>query len=180
MIEDYPYAKDGLDLWAAIREWVKDHIDVFYADDAAVQGDVEVQNWWTEARLKGHADTAEGWIMADSKDHLVQIITIITWIASCHHAAVNFGQYLYAGFMPNHPSLTRKLIPEEDTPEWEQLQQQPERFLLSMLSNPVLARINMTAVEILSTHATNEEYLGHRPAGWTSNPQVYICSPLLY
>lgn len=172
MIEDYPYAKDGLELWAAIRAWVKDHIDLFYATDAAVQSDVEVQNWWTEARLKGHSDITEGWILADSKDNLVQIITIIAWLASCHHAAVNFGQYLYAGFMPNHPSLTRKLIPEENTAEWEHLQQKPEHFLLSMLANPIQARINMTAVEILSTHATNEEYLGHRPAGWTSNSKV--------
>jgi len=172
VIEDYPYAKDGLELWAAIRAWVKDHIDLFYATDAAVKSDVEVQNWWTEARLKGHSDITEGWILADSKDNLVQIITIIAWLASCHHAAVNFGQYLYAGFMPNHPSLTRKLIPEEDTTEWEHLQQKPEHFLLSMLANPIQARINMTAVEILSTHATNEEYLGHRPAGWTSNSKV--------
>lgn len=172
MIEDYPYARDGLDLWAAIHCWVGDHIDLFYADDAAVQSDSEVQNWWAEARSKGHADQPEGWIPADSKANLVLIITTIAWVASCHHAAVNFGQYLYAGFMPNHPSLTRKLIPEEGTAEWEALQAHPEHFLLGMLANPVQARINMTTIEILSTHATNEEYLGHRPANWTSNAQV--------
>lgn len=178
VIEDYPYANDGLDLWAAIRTWVKDHIDIFYADDAAVRADAEVQNWWTEVRTKGHADITEGWIMADSKDNLVQIITTIAWVASCHHAAVNFGQYLYAGFMPNHPSLTRKLIPEEDSPEWDQMQANPEKYLMSMLLNPVLARINMTTIEILSTHASNEEYLGQRPDGWTSNPKVSLHTPL--
>lgn len=172
VIDDYPYANDGLELWAAIRTWVKDHIDIFYADDAAVVADIELQNWWTEARTKGHGDVTEGWIMADSKDNLVQIITIIAWVASCHHAAVNFGQYLYAGFMPNHPSLTRTLIPEEDTPEWESLQRAPEKFLLAMLANPVQARINMTTIEILSTHSSEEEYLGQREAGWTANSKV--------
>ncbi|KAG0504866.1 hypothetical protein M758_N011900 [Ceratodon purpureus] len=172
VIDDYPYAKDGLDLWAAIRTWVKEHIDIFYADDKAVQGDVELQSWWSEARTKGHADITEGWIMADSKDNLVQIVTTIAWVASCHHAAVNFGQYLYAGFMPNHPSMTRKLIPEENTPEWETMQREPEKFLLSMLSNAVQSRVNMTTIEILSTHAVNEEYLGQRPENWTDNPKV--------
>lgn len=172
VIEDYPYAKDGLDLWAVIRAWVKEHIDIFYADDTTVQSDVELQSWWTEARTKGHADIAEGWIMADSKDNLVQIVTTIAWVASCHHAAVNFGQYLYAGFMPNHPSMTRKLIPEENTPEWEMMQRAPETFLLSMLSNAVQSRVNMTTLEILSTHAVNEEYLGQRPENWTDNAKV--------
>ncbi|KAG0504364.1 hypothetical protein KC19_11G077300 [Ceratodon purpureus] len=172
VIDDYPYANDGLELWAAIRKWVKDHIDIFYADDAAVLADAELQKWWTEARTVGHGDITEGWIMADSKDNLVQIVTIIIWVASCHHAAVNFGQYLYAGFMPNHPSLTSKLIPEEDTPEWDSMQQNPEKYLLAMLANPVQARINMTTIEILSTHSSEEEYLGQREAGWTDNSKV--------
>ena len=176
LIKDFPYANDGLELWAAIREWVKDHIDIFYEDDAAVLTDVELQNWWTEVRTRGHADTTEGWIMTDSKDNLVQIITTIAWVASCHHAAVNFGQYLYAGFMPNHPSMTRKFVPEEGTPEWESLQQDPEKFLLGMLANPVQARINMTTIEILSTHSTEEEYLGYREEGWTSDSKVIISS----
>nr|ABF66649.1 lipoxygenase-3 [Physcomitrium patens] len=172
VIEDYPYAKDGLDLWAAIRAWVKDHIDIFYADDKAVKADEELQNWWTDARTKGHADITEGWILADSKDNLVQIITTIAWVASCHHAAVNFGQYLYAGFMPNHPSMTRKLIPEEGTPEWDALQLNPEKYMLSMLANAVQSKLNITTIEILSTHASNEEYLGERPAGWTDDERV--------
>jgi hypothetical protein len=171
-IEDYPYASDGLELWAAIRTWVKDHVEIFYADDAAVLADVELHNWWTEARTVGHGDIKDGWILADSKDNLVQIITIIIWVASCHHAAVNFGQYLFAGFMPNHPSLTRQLIPEEGTPEWKTMQQNPEKFLLGMLANPVQARINMTTIEILSTHSSEEEYLGQREAGWTDTPKV--------
>jgi hypothetical protein len=30
----------------------------------------------------------------------------------------------------------------------------------------------MTTVEILSTHAPNEEYLGERPKDWTSDDKV--------
>nr|ABF66650.1 lipoxygenase-4 [Physcomitrium patens] len=172
VIDDYPYAKDGLELWAAIRGWVKEHIDLFYPDDRAVQADEELQNWWTELRTKGHADINEGWIEADSKDNLVQIVTTVAWVASCHHAAVNFGQYLYAGFMPNHPAMTRKLIPEEGTPEWEAMQQNPEKYLLSMLANAVMTELNMTTIEILSTHSSNEEYLGERGDNWTDDERV--------
>jgi hypothetical protein len=172
-IPDYPYAVDGLELWDAILTWVKNHLNIFYANDAAVLADVELQNWWTELRTRGHADITEGWLLADSKANLAQIITTVAWVASCHHAAVNFGQFMYAGFMPNHPSMTRKFIPDEGTPEWESLQNDPEKFLLSTLSNATQTKVNMTTVEILSTHAPNEEYLGERPKDWTSDAQVW-------
>ena len=56
VIGDYPYAKAGLALWTAIRTWVEDHIDIFYAHDKAVQADAELQNCWTEVRTRGHTD----------------------------------------------------------------------------------------------------------------------------
>ena len=175
-IPDYPYAVDGLELWNAILTWVKNHLDIFYADDAAVLADKELQTWWSELRTRGHPDITEGWLPADSKANLAQIITTVAWVASCHHAAVNFGQFMYAGFMPNHPSMTRKLIPDEGTPEWQSLQKDPETFLLSMLANSTQAKVNMTTVEILSTHAPNEEYLGERPKDWTSDDKVLYSS----
>lgn len=175
VIEDYPYAADGLELWAAMKEYMADHVKIFYKSDKAVQDDTELQSWWTEVRTVGHGDKKDspGWPTLDSIENLVYILTTIAWVASCHHAAVNFGQYAYAGYMPNHPSMTRRFIPEPGTKEWEQLQEDPERFFLDSISNETQATSVMSTIEILSTHALDEEYLGQRQTpNWSNDERV--------
>jgi hypothetical protein len=175
VIEDYPYAVDGLEIWAALKTYMTDHLQLFYKDDSAVQDDVELQSWWTELRTVGHGDKkdAEGWPVLNSVENLAQTLTTIAWVASCHHAAVNFGQYEYAGFMPNHPSMTRKFVPEVGTKEWDDLQKDPERFYLDTVSNETQATTVMSTIEILATHALDEEYLGQRSnPNWSSDPKV--------
>ena len=173
VIEDYPYAADGLEIWTALKEYMTDHVTIFYKSDEAVQDDPELQNWWTEVRTVGHGDKKEGWPTLDSIESLVYILATIAWVASCHHAAVNFGQYAYSGYMPNHPSITRKFIPEPGTEEWEQLQKDPERFYLDSISNETQAASVMSTIEILSTHALDEEYLGQRlTPNWSNDERV--------
>ena len=70
-------------------------MQVYYANDQAVQGDKEINAWWTEIQEKGHPDKKEGWPALNGISDLVDILTTIMWIASGHHAAVNFGQYTY-------------------------------------------------------------------------------------
>ncbi|KAG0566967.1 hypothetical protein KC19_7G100500 [Ceratodon purpureus] len=177
VLSDYPYAADGLELWGALKDYMTDHIKLFYDNDKAVTQDKELQNWWTEARTVGHADKkdAPGWPTLNSIESLAYTLTTIAWIASCHHAAVNFGQYPYGGYMPNRPSMTRKLIPEEGTLEYELLKdpKQWERAFLDTISNQSQATIVMGTLEILSTHAVDEEYLGQRVSpNWSNDPKV--------
>ncbi|CAK9226351.1 unnamed protein product [Sphagnum troendelagicum] len=175
LLEDYPYAVDGLDLWVAIETWYTDFVDIAYANDAEVVRDVELQNWWTEVRTVGHADKkdAPGWPELNSKKNLVQICVTIAWVASCHHAAVNFGQYQYAGFMPNHPTCMRRLIPEENTVDWNELQAHPKKFYFETVSSQAQAITVMTTIQILSNHAYDEEYLGQRnEANWTNDEKI--------
>jgi len=176
VIEDYPDAADGLELWAAMKEYMADHVRIFYKSDTAVQKDPELQSWWREIRTVGHGDKkdAPGWPALDSIENLVYVLTTVAWVASCHHAAVNFGQYAYAGYMPNHPSMTRRFIPEPgESPEWKQLQQDPERFFLDSISNLTQATTVMSTIEILSTHAVDEEYLGQRDTeNWSNDERV--------
>lgn len=173
VIEDYPYAVDGLEIWDAMKTYSKDHLSIFYADDIAVQQDTELQNWWKEVRTVGHADKKEGWPELNSIESLTQIVTTIGWLASCHHAAVNFGQYAYEGFMPNHPTMSRKFIPEEGTQEWKKLQANPEKFYMETLSNESQATLVMATIEILSTHSSDEEYLGQRnKLNWSNDEKV--------
>jgi linoleate 9S-lipoxygenase len=177
VISDYPYAADGLELWAALKDYMTDHIKLFYKNDKAVVQDTELQSWWTEAKTVGHGDKKDhpGWPTLNSIENLAYTLTTIAWVASCHHAAVNFGQYPYGGFMPNRPSMTRKLIPEQGTAEYKDLSDPKkwEKAFLALVSSQLQATIVMGTLEILSTHALDEEYLGQRVTpNWSDDPKV--------
>lgn len=91
----------------------------------------------------------------------MEILTTLIWVVSGHHAAVNFGQYDYAGFVPNRPCLARRLIPETTQSEFQKLLQDPHQFMLETLPSQEQATVLMMVVESLSTHTPDEEYLGH-------------------
>ena len=107
-IEDYPFANDGLILWDAIKQWVRDYVNHYYPDSSLVESDKELQDWWTEVRTKGHADKKDEpwWPVLKTPDDLVNVLTTIIWVAVRHHAVVNFGQYVYAGYFLNRPKMT--------------------------------------------------------------------------
>jgi hypothetical protein len=57
---------------------------------------------------------AEVWGFAGpipSLDVLTQVLATIAWVASAHHAAVNFGQYDYASLVLNAATLVRRPVP---------------------------------------------------------------------
>jgi lipoxygenase len=177
VINDYPYAADGLEMWFAIKDWNTEYVDIYYADDAAVANDVELQNWWTEIRNVGHGDKKDEswWPVLNSKATLVDVVTTMQWIPSCQHAAVNFGQYAYAGFMPHHPTMTRRLLPDQGTKEWDDLQKNGEKFYLSLISDVNSAITTMSVYEVLSSHSPNEIYIGDRQINWAECDKV--CPP---
>ncbi|KAB2620822.1 linoleate 9S-lipoxygenase 5 [Pyrus ussuriensis x Pyrus communis] len=115
LIEDYPFAADGLEIWSAIKTWVKDYCSFYYKTDETVQKDLELQSWWKELREEGHGDKKDEpwWPKMQTREELIESCTIIIWIASAHHAAINFGQYPYGGYPPNRPSISRR-----DSAEW--------------------------------------------------------------
>ena len=162
VIEDYPYAVDGLEIWAALKQWVSDYVSLYYKSDYAIKEDPEVQAWWKEALNVGHGDLKKesGWYQMESLAEAVEAITTIIWIASAHHAAVNFGQYAYGRYMPNLPTLSRRLIPEQYSVDYAEMMKDPEAFMLSTVSNPNQATTVMAVLELLSKHSTDEVYLG--------------------
>ncbi|KAI9113019.1 hypothetical protein K1719_015951 [Acacia pycnantha] len=48
VIEDYPFAVDGLEIWAAINTWVHDYVHCYYDGNEDIQQDSELQVWWKE------------------------------------------------------------------------------------------------------------------------------------
>lgn len=56
LIEDYPYAIDGLQIWSAIKTWAEEYCNFYYKTDEMVQKDNELQLWSKEIGEKGHGD----------------------------------------------------------------------------------------------------------------------------
>ncbi|WCJ36969.1 Lipoxygenase 2 chloroplastic [Euphorbia peplus] len=174
-IEDYPFASDGLILWDAIKTWVTDYVNHYYRDSTTVSDDNELQAFWTEVRTVGHGDKKDKpwWPELKTTDDLINIITTIMWTASGLHAAVNFGQYAYSGYMPNRPSLTRRKIPTEEDSDWKVFTDTPEKVLLATLPSQSQAATLMISLHALSYHSQDEEYLGKEmEISWGEEPEI--------
>lgn len=162
VIEDYPYAADGLLIWSAIQEWVESYVEHFYSQPNSVTSDLELQAWWNEIKNKGHYDKRNEpwWPKLNTKEDLSGILSTMIWIASGQHAAINFGQYPFGGYMPNRPTLMRRLIPQENDPDYEKFIMNPQHTFLSSLPTQLQATKIMAVQDTLSTHSPDEEYLG--------------------
>lgn len=173
LIEDYPYATDGLLLWSAIRRWCDAYVAMYYPSDESVQGDTELQSWYREAVQTGHADKRDApwWPRLSTPADLASLLTTLLWLTSAQHAALNFGQYPLGGYIPNRPPLMRRLVPAEGDPEYAHLVADPHRFFLSALPSLTQTTTFMTVIDTLSTHSADEQYLGERPdEAWTADP----------
>ncbi|XP_022715874.1 linoleate 13S-lipoxygenase 3-1, chloroplastic-like isoform X2 [Durio zibethinus] len=176
LIEDYPYANDGLLIWSAIEKLVRDFVKYYYPDSSSVRSDPELSAWYYESINVGHADIRHEswWPRLSTPEDLVSILTTIIWIASAEHAALNFGQYHYGGYVPVRPSYMRRLVPNEHDPEYATFLADPEGYFLSSLPSLREMTFLMSVLDILSTHSPDEEYLGERKdlAAWAGEPEI--------
>ena len=101
----YPYRDDGRLIWDALHAWVDAYVRVYYASDAQVVSDAELQAWAAEVtapsggRIKGFATSGR----IETIDYLVGALTTILYTGSAQHAAVNFPQFSAMSFVPNWP-----------------------------------------------------------------------------
>ncbi|CAK8560361.1 unnamed protein product [Lathyrus sativus] len=175
LIEDYPYASDGLEIWTAIKTWVEEYVNFYYKSDGAIAQDTELQAFWKEVVEVGHGDlkNATWWFKMQTRAELIEACTILIWIASALHAAVNFGQYPYGGYILNRPTKSRRFMPEKGTSEYEDLAKNYEKAYLRTITPKNDTLTDLTIIEVLSRHASDEQYLGERIEGddWTSDSQ---------
>lgn len=171
LIQDYPYAVDGLNIWTALEKWVRDYCFFYYKTDEMVQQDPELQAWWKELVEVGHGDKKDEpwWPKMQNREELIESCTIIIWIASALHAAVNFGQYAFGGYSPNRPTISRRYMPEKGTPEYAELERNPEKAFFRTMATQLQSLTALSVVEILSKHASDEVYLGQRTPEWTTD-----------
>lgn len=178
VIEDYPYAADGLLVWSAMKEWVESYVQHFYSDPNSIKSDVELQAWWDEIKNKGHCDKRNEpwWPKLETKDDLSGILTTMIWVASGQHAAINFGQYPFGGYVPNRPTLIRKLIPQENEAAYDKFMLNPQQTFLSSLPTQLQATKIMAVQDTLSTHSPDEEYLGQvnpMHTHWINDQEIF-------
>ena len=175
LISDYPYATDGLLIWSAIQKYVQSYVETYYSSPTSIQMDTELQSWYDESIHVGHADHrhASWWPPLTTPADLIHILTTLIWLASAQHAALNFGQYPFGGYVPNRPPLMRKLVPDPvvDPVEFESFRSDPHKFFLLAMPGVLQATKFMAVVDTLSTHSPDEEYLGERqlPDTWTDD-----------
>lgn len=175
LIKDYPYAVDGLAIWSAIHTWVTEYCTIYYPDDATLQADVQIQAWWKEIREVGHGDKQHEtwWPSMKLVSELIHTCTTVIWIASALHASVNFGQYPYAGYLPNRPTVSRRFMPEPGSPEYEMLATDPDKVFLKTITSELQTLLGISLIEILSKHASDEVYLGKRDSEeWTNDEKA--------
>ncbi|KAJ9555750.1 hypothetical protein OSB04_010364 [Centaurea solstitialis] len=176
-IEDYPFANDGLLIWDAIKEWATTYVNRYYPQASLIESDVELNAWWDEIRTVGHGDKKDEpwWPQLKTQEDLIQIVSTIMWVTSGHHSAVNFGQYDFAGYFPNRPTIARTKMPNEDPidEEWQTFLKRPEDFLLKCFPSQIQATQVMSVLDVLSSHSPEEEYIGAKlePA-WEADPTI--------
>ncbi|XP_021724319.1 linoleate 13S-lipoxygenase 2-1, chloroplastic-like [Chenopodium quinoa] len=110
---------------------------------------------------------------------LVNFVSTIIWVASGHHAAVNFGQYAYAGYFPNRPTITRTKMPSEyintDPDNWNKFIASPETTLLECFPLMQQAAKVMALLDVLSRHSSEEEYIGqNKEPSWEAEEVIKI------
>lgn len=176
LLDDYPYAADGLLIWDAINNWVRTYVNHYYTDSNTVCNDRELQAWYAESINVGHADVRNEswWPRLATSDDLTSILTTIIWLASAQHAALNFGQYPYGGYVPNRPPLMRRLVPDENDPEYVNFLSDPQKYFLASIPSMLQSTKYMAVVDTLSTHSADEEYIGERsnPSIWSGDAEI--------
>ncbi|OAY74492.1 putative lipoxygenase 5, partial [Ananas comosus] len=172
VIEDYPYAADGLLLWSAMERWVRTYVAAYYPTPHRLRADAELQRWYAEALRSGHPDKrhAPGWPPLAAPADAAALLTTLLWLASAHHAALNFAQFPLGAYPPARPALLRRLLPDDPH---HLLAAGPHRFFLGALPGIARAAAFAAVADTLSTHSGDEEYLaGERRGDWTGDAEM--------
>ena len=111
-LPEFPFRDDTLLLWDAIRDFVGAYLALYYASDEDVREDTEVQAWVHEitspqaAAFQGllgltYVETPSGKVARiDSRDYLVEMVSLMIYTAGPQHANVNYAQYPMMSYLP--------------------------------------------------------------------------------
>lgn len=153
----YPYRDDGMLVWNAIKNFVKNYLNLYYKTPQDISEDQELQAWAQElvseqgGRVKGVPETIA------TVNELVDIATTIIFTCGPQHAAVNFPQYEYMAFVPNMPLAAYQQITETGSIA-------DRKSLISFLPPPKRTADQLSIIEILTAYRYDR--LGYYEEEW--------------
>lgn len=145
----YPYRDDGLKLWEAIQAWVGEYISAYYRSDADVAADKELANWCREivhpdcGAVSGFGETDDGQVK--TVKYLVRFVSLLVYIGSVQHSALNFPQGTLMQYVPAMPLSGFDEAPTTARP-YECFEDMVSRLLPSLK----IARRQLNTAELLA------------------------------
>ncbi|XP_077057679.1 polyunsaturated fatty acid 5-lipoxygenase-like [Siphateles boraxobius] len=157
----YYYRDDGMMIWDAIHNFVSAVVKIYYDSDETVQRDEEIQGFVEDCHsgMKKSQIKCVLSLFPDSlktREELIKYLTSVIFISSAQHAAVNFGQFDWYGWIPNSPSTMRKPPPEQKG-------KVDMKYIMESLPDRVCSSKALGTVWTLSQFETNELFLGTYP-----------------
>lgn len=112
-IPNFYYRDDGLKLWNIINSYVRAVVEYYYPSDSDVWKDTELQEWINEIFTHGFlGNKASGFPACfHTVEEVIKFITLVIFMVTAQHAAVNGGQFDYYAFVPNRSLLLHKPPP---------------------------------------------------------------------
>ncbi|XP_026134668.1 arachidonate 5-lipoxygenase-like [Carassius auratus] len=154
----YFYRDDGCSVWEAVKSFVTDVVNIYYEKDETVQEDEEIQAFVKDVCSFGmqDCDYCEFPKTLQTKEQLVEYLTIVIFTASAQHAAVNFGQFDWCSWIPNSPPTMRKPPPTKKG-------EVDLKYIVESLPDRGRSCWHLGAVWALSQFQENELFLGMYP-----------------
>jgi len=111
VLHGYDYRDFTLPLWDALEELTEGIVHIFYKNDKDVEEDISLQLFAQDITIGGKMKGFPSPIR--TREELVGAVTMMMFTTSVQHAAVNYNQYDYFGYIPSSPlSLNRDAIPK--------------------------------------------------------------------
>ncbi|XP_031608108.2 hydroperoxide isomerase ALOXE3-like [Oreochromis aureus] len=157
-VPNFYYRDDGLKVWDIIHRFVQGMLSYYYKSDSDVEQDSELQKWILDIYEHGFLSRAETGIPQTftSVTELIKFVTMVIYTCSAQHAAVNCGQFDYAGWMPNTP-ISLQLPPPTTKGTTS------EATMLATFPDVNVTVQGMATVWLLSKQSSDFVPLGHYP-----------------
>lgn len=109
-LSHFPYYEDAAVIYNAIRAFMTSFVESFYASDAVVLADRELQAWAAEAN--GPAEAIDFPSEISTVDTVVDILTHIAHLGSTVHHTLNTNELMsLSSTFPMHPAALYKPVP---------------------------------------------------------------------
>lgn len=106
----FPYYEDATVIHNAIRAFMTSFVESFYASDAVVLADTELQAWVAEAN--GPAEAIDFPSEIATTETIIDILTHVAHLASTVHHTINTNELIsLSSTLPMHPSALYKPVP---------------------------------------------------------------------